>query len=1069
MYSALQEIFSLLIILQDPATGRWKMNGPPRFLVSQPSATSILPAGASSAHSISLRRNHSDLVKFSLYDAEYDLVADILKDMQEASASYRIQERESQAPHVIWEPLKGNSVTGQQRRPAGETQVSNPAKRPADQISPSLVSKRPRLASHLPEEGHPQAGEDPALLDPSLKDELRKIKKELISRLYFSKIDERLTHLTPAQGTTCRWFLTDSKYQSWQDVAQQSEHGGFLWIKGNPGTGKSTLMKYLFEQTKVNSKDDPSRITLSFFFLARGTAEEKTTMGLYRSLLHQLFEIASDLKESLEWMTVDGARTIQSNGWSEETLKQTLKYAVSKLGNRSLTVFVDALDECDENKAYDMVSFFEELCECATEARVQFHVCFSSRYYPTVVIDQGIEVSLEDEIGHTQDIQKYVKSRLKVKAKSKHAEALRSEILEKSSGIFLWVVLVLDILNNDNSISVQRLRERLKEIPPKLSELFQMILSRDGDNLKQLQLCLNWVLFASRALKPQELYFAIQFGFDKECSGFWDQADLDLDDMKAFVRSSSKGLAEVTRNKACEVQFIHESVRDFLLGKYGDQWSGTSDNIKGHGHLVLTHCCIAQINASISQQVGIPDPLPPVSQAAELRKTINLRFPFLKYSVHNVLHHSNLAQRNAIDQGHFLSEFPLQRWITLNNALEQYDIRRYTDSVSPLYIFGEKDLADLILIHPQRKLCFQIEAERCGAPILAALANESHQAVQIFLKVQAENESPTSPLRRLREQQEQQKNKRTKFARDFTFRRRKGILYDLIDHDAEAVALAFVLNSQNRGEPVKLSNVPDLELLSLAIKRRHEALAKFLLERSSHVDQKNSESLDKPLRLAAGGGSEVLVNLLLDRGANIQPTRQGSETPLENAVNGGHVAIVKLLLEKGADIKSKDQDGQTPLHQAALQGHSDVIDLLLEKGADIDSRDENGRTPLSLAASNYIFGTASASLLIESGANIELSDNEGRTPLSWAAGTYCGADAVRLLLEKGADINSRDKHGRTPLSWASSSKHADDVITLLREAGADVESKDTIVGRGWGSTSDAEANIQSQPHAHIQS
>src|ERR1700733_8815841 len=88
-------------------------------------------------------------------------------------------------------------------------------------------------------------------------------------QLYFTKIDERLTSLTAAQGTTCRWFLTKPEYASWHDLAQQPDHGGFLWLKGNPGTGKSTLMKFLFEETKSKVKSDSSQITLSFFFLAR--------------------------------------------------------------------------------------------------------------------------------------------------------------------------------------------------------------------------------------------------------------------------------------------------------------------------------------------------------------------------------------------------------------------------------------------------------------------------------------------------------------------------------------------------------------------------------------------------------------------------------------------------------------------------------------------------------------------------------------------------------------------------------------------------------------------------------
>jgi len=125
-------------------------------------------------------------------------------------------------------------------------------------------------------------------------------KQSLIERLHFDKIDERLTGLTGAQQGTCCWFLTKPEHVSWQDAAQQSDHSSFLWIRGNPGTGKPTLMKFLFEKAKFNARGNPSQMALLFFFLVRGTAKEKSTTGLYRSLLHQLFEKAADLKESLE-------------------------------------------------------------------------------------------------------------------------------------------------------------------------------------------------------------------------------------------------------------------------------------------------------------------------------------------------------------------------------------------------------------------------------------------------------------------------------------------------------------------------------------------------------------------------------------------------------------------------------------------------------------------------------------------------------------------------------------------------------------------------------------------------
>jgi hypothetical protein len=705
-------------------------------------------------------------------------------------------------------------------------------------------------------------------------------KQSLIYQLYFTKIDERLISLTAAQGKTCRWFLTKPEYISWHDMTQQPDHGGFLWIVGNPGTGKSTLMKLLFDEARFNAKSDASKITVSFFFLARGTIEEKSTTGLYRSLLHQLFEKAVDLRESLEWMTADSARVIQRNGWHEEALKETLTHAVQKLGSRLLTVFIDALDECDDNQVKGMVFFFEELCNRATEAQVRLQICFSSRHYPTIFIQKSVKVTLENEIGHTEDIQQYIKSKLKL-GKSKQAEPLRSEILEKSSGIFLWAVLVLDILNSeypDSSVSIKKIRARLKEIPPKLTDLFEMILTRDGEHLERLQLCLKWILFATRPMKPQELYFAIQLGLDESCSSCWDQEDVDLDQMKTYVRSSSKGLAEVTRNEASEVQFIHESVRDFLLGKYKGQWSEISGNFVGHCHETLRDCCLAQLNASINQDVDIPDPLPQASKAAQLRETITLKFPFLKYSVLNVLHHANSAQQNAIEQGNFFVKFPLRRWKLLNNALERYDIRRYDDPVSMLYILAEKNLADLIRIHSQRESCFDVENGRYGPPIFAALATSSSEAVRALFNIQAQIQPSMSPLHDLCKQYCQDKEKWATLGRDFTFSRKRGILSYVAEYGDE-ILLSFLIESGQ--------SAPN----------------------SVDVDNRT------PLSWAAKRGHKGIVKLLLEKGADVNAaTVSFGQTPLYWASENGHVDVVKLLLEKGADPAATNRYRQTPLN-----------------------------------------------------------------------------------------------------------------------------------------------------------
>jgi ankyrin repeat protein len=52
----------------------------------------------------------------------------------------------------------------------------------------------------------------------------------------------------------------------------------------------------------------------------------------------------------------------------------------------------------------------------------------------------------------------------------------------------------------------------------------------------------------------------------------------------------------------------------------------------------------------------------------------------------------------------------------------------------------------------------------------------------------------------------------------------------------------------------------------------------------------------------------------------------------------GHETVVELLLEKGADLECKSNYGETPLCQAAQNGHEAVVRLLLERGAGVECK-----------------------------------------------------------------------------------------------------------------------------------
>jgi hypothetical protein len=127
---------------------------------------------------------------------------------------------------------------------------------------------------------------------------------------------------------------------------------------------------------------------------------------------------------------------LEGGRWKIEELKCLLTTAVENLGNQELMCFIDALDECEENQVRDMVECLEQLGSSAVAKGIRFHVCLSSRHYPHIGIEKGLDLVIENQEGHGQDIEKYVHSKLKA-GKGKRIEEVKKEILERASGVFL--------------------------------------------------------------------------------------------------------------------------------------------------------------------------------------------------------------------------------------------------------------------------------------------------------------------------------------------------------------------------------------------------------------------------------------------------------------------------------------------------------------------------------------------------------------------------------------------------------------------------------------------------------
>jgi len=137
-------------------------------------------------------------------------------------------------------------------------------------------------------------------------------------------------------------------------------------------------------------------------------------------------------------------------------------------------------------------------------------------------------------------------------------------------------------------------------------------------------------------------------------------------------------------------------------------------------------------------------------------------------------------------------------------------------------------------------------------------------------------------------------------------------------------------------------------------------------------------------------------------------------TPLHFAANCAPPEAVELLLERGADINTRDDHGWTALHWAVQDSNAESAGILLKRGADPNCRSSksfvmwgvthwsrreypDGVTPLHVATRG-----------------LEMRGMPGRrydvTPEQIAT--------VHVLLAEGADPSVKDDSGATPRDYA---------------------------------------------------
>lgn len=119
---------------------------------------------------------------------------------------------------------------------------------------------------------------------------------------------------------------------------------------------------------------------------------------------------------------------------------------------------------------------------------------------------------------------------------------------------------------------------------------------------------------------------------------------------------------------------------------------------------------------------------------------------------------------------------------------------------------------------------------------------------------------------------------------------------------------------------------------------------------SWYIDEED----EYPLHWALEHGEEM-TRLLLDAGALVDQEDAGGKTPLLAAARSfeDETSVVELLLNRGANIEARDLLGSGAMHHAADWGNCDIAEVLLRAGIKKPGRKNKRReSPQSIVEKN---------------------------------------------------------------------------------------------------------------------
>ncbi|KAG4444050.1 hypothetical protein IFR05_000510 [Cadophora sp. M221] len=357
------------------------------------------------------------------------------------------------------------------------------------------------------------------------------------------------------------WILENSKFQQWHD----GKHNKLLWIRGDPGKGKTMLLCGIIDRLKETADDAPasSSYAMSYFFCQATDLRINNATAVLRGLIFLLAEQQPALLQHVrqKYDTAGKELFVDTNAWF--ALSEIFTNILQDPSLKRTYVIIDALDECVTG-LQQLLQFIDKTSPACP--RVKWII--SSRNWPSIeeqlnISDQKFQLRLElNQNSISAAVSTYIEYKVGKLAKRKKynvklEQSLREYLTLNANATFLWVALVLKELE---TIERRIALERVRMLPPGLSPFYEQMMAQVGKS-NAADLCKRILSIVAAVRRPVTLEELVSLDNNLHKLDCPEDLSDDIEDLEQIIGQCGSFLTI----RDSTVYFVHQSAKDFLL------------------------------------------------------------------------------------------------------------------------------------------------------------------------------------------------------------------------------------------------------------------------------------------------------------------------------------------------------------------------------------------------------------------------------------------------------------------------------------------------------------------------